>query len=254
MDSSVRKPFQGVWNIIRFNWHYYVLSTFIIVFILILQHYFISIRFVANILVLLIVYSTLISLVVSSYIYDFSDLYKFAWLNSLKHGEGERIINIHAGLDETSELLRIQFKTSELIVADFYDPEKHTEISIKRARKAYPPFSNTQQVSTKHLAMQDCYVDKIFTIFSAHEIRNNDERIAFFKELQRVLKPSGQVIVTEHLMDTANFLAYNIGFLHFHSKSTWLKTFQLSGLCVSKEIKTTPFITTFILEKNGTST
>jgi ubiquinone/menaquinone biosynthesis C-methylase UbiE len=253
MDSSIRKPFQGVWNIIRFNWHYYVLSALIVIFIFVLQHYFNTIRIAANILVLLIVCSTFISLAVSSYIYDFSDLYKLSWLRSLKLGESGRIINIHAGFDETSELLRRKFKASELVVADFYDPLKHTEVSIKRARKAYQPFPNTQQVSTRNLAMQDNSADKIFTIFSAHEIRNNEERVTFFKELQRVLKPSGQVIVTEHLRDTANFLAYNIGFLHFHSKATWLNTFHLSGLCISKEIKTTPFITTFILEKNGTA-
>ena len=24
--ATLRKPFQGVWNIVRFNWHFYVLS------------------------------------------------------------------------------------------------------------------------------------------------------------------------------------------------------------------------------------
>ena len=63
--------------------------------------------------------------------------------------------------------------------------------------------------------------------------------------------PKGQVIVTEHLRDTANFIAYNIGFLHFHSKETWLQTFRNAGFKVFQEIKITPFISTFILTKNG---
>ncbi|MEO7045031.1 MAG: methyltransferase, partial [Ferruginibacter sp.] len=96
-------------------------------------------------------------------------------------------------------------------------------------------------------------IDKIFTILSAHEIRDDKERVSFFEELHRVLNSTGQIIVTEHLRDTANFLAYNIGFFHFHSKATWLKTFQLSGFQIVNEIKITPFITTFILEKNGTT-
>ena len=249
----MRKPFQGVWNIIRFNWHYYALSASIIVVTLILQCYFNSLSVAANILVLIIICSTLISLLVSSYIYDFSDLYKLSWLNNLKQGEKERIININAGFDETSNLLKKKFKNSELLVADFYDPAKHTEISIKRARRAYPPFPNTQLVSTMHLPIEDSSVDKVFTILSAHEIRNDEERITFFREILRVLKPSGEVIVTEHLRDTANFFAYNIGFFHFHSQASWEKTFHLSGLILAKEIKITPFITTFILEKNGTA-
>jgi ubiquinone/menaquinone biosynthesis C-methylase UbiE len=249
----MRKPFQGIWNIVRFNWHYFVLASSLVVLLVFIQCYFSSLSLITNIIALLIVCSTLISLAVSAYIYDISDLYKFSWLTQLKKGENDRVINIHAGFDETSNLLKCKFAISEIFVADFYDPTKHTEVSIKRARKAYPPFPNTQQVSTTHLPIQDNVADMIFIILSAHEIRSEDERITFFKELHRVLKPCGQVIVTEHLRDTANFFAYNIGFFHFHSKATWLKAFHLAGLTISKEIKTTPFITTFILEKNGTA-
>lgn len=251
--GKIRKPFQGVLNIIRFNWHFYVLSFVAVVILLLLLNNLISALSVAAIvLIILITTSTLISLLVSCYIYDFSNLYRFSWLNA-KSTDKEKIANINAGFDETSKLLKSKFVNSELLVFDFYDPAKHTEISIKRARKAYPPFPNTQQVTTSYLPLQDNSTDKIFAILSAHEIRNKEERNSFFKELRRVLKPTGQIIVTEHLRDTANFLAYNIGFFHFHSKATWLKTFQTSGLEVEDEIKITPFISTFILSKNGTT-
>lgn len=88
-------------------------------------------------------------------------------------------------------------------------------------------------------------------ILSAHEIRNEIERIELFKELNRVIKLNGQIYVTEHLRDFPNFLAYNIGFFHFHTKSSWLKTFNDANLKIRQEIKLTPFISTFILYKNG---
>lgn len=252
--DSIRKPFQGVWNIIRFNWHYYVFALVFVVILLFIRNEFnATLRIATNVLVLLMLFSTLISLIVSFYIYDLSDLYKLSWLNNLISSDREKIININAGFDETSNLLKSKFRNSDLLVADFYDPTKHKEVSIKRARKAYPPFPNTQQVSTKHLPVEDNSTHKVFSILSAHEIRNDEERITFFKELKRVLSASGQIIVTEHLRDTVNFLAYNFGAFHFHSKTSWLKTFRLSGLKVAKEIKITPFITTFILEKNGTA-
>jgi ubiquinone/menaquinone biosynthesis C-methylase UbiE len=199
---------------------------------------------------ILVVCLNFISIVVSAYIYDFSDLYKLCWLKNVAPGEA-RIVNINAGFDETSTLLQAKFKKSKLLVIDFYNPEKHTEVSIKRARRAYPPFPGTQQVSTNDIPIQSGSVDTIFAILSAHEIRNDEERIIFFKEIERVMMATGQVIVTEHLRDTANFLAYNLGFLHFHSRATWQKTFHAAGLRLNKEIKITPFITTFILEKNG---
>ena len=64
---------------------------------------------------------------------------------------------------------------------------------------------------------------------------------------------SEYTIVTEHLRNTINFLAYNIGFFHFHAKATWLKTFESAGFRVTEEIKISAFITTFTLDKNGTA-
>ncbi|MEH0153107.1 class I SAM-dependent methyltransferase [Limibacter armeniacum] len=253
--EQVRKPFQGTWNIIRFNWHFYVIAIIILIGLQILKsqseivapHYLQTIS-------LLVISSIVISLFVSSYIYDFSDLYKLNWLNTLDQDKSLNIINIHAGFDETSLLLKQKFQQANLTVFDFYDPLKHTEISIKRARKVYSPYEGTQTVMTTDLPLAEKSIDQVFTLLSAHEIRNKKERVRFFRELYRALKPDGKITVTEHLQDTANFLAYNIGFLHFHSRKTWLDTFRAAGLEVVEEFKITPFITTFILQKYGTTT
>lgn len=246
----MRKPFQGIGNIIRFNWHYYVLSALAIVALLLTSNNLpTAFRTVAKVTILLIILVNLISLFVSFFIYDLSSLYKFNWLDNVQIGR--KIVNINAGFDETSHLLKTRYPNADLTVLDFYNPIKHTEASIKRARKAISPFPNTLQTSTTQLPLPDKSADNIFTILSAHEIRNDLERVAFFKELNRVLTVEGQVIVTEHLRDTANFIAYNIGFLHFHSKRIWMQTFSKAGFKVSNEIKITPFISTFILTKNG---
>jgi ubiquinone/menaquinone biosynthesis C-methylase UbiE len=252
--EGIRKPYQGVLNVIRFNWQYYILSVIIILTALViafrLQQELCRIAFAFVLVVILV---NIISLFVSWFIYDHSSLYKFTWLDAVQIEKKGNIININAGFDETSVLLKNKFPASDLTVLDFYDPAKHTEVSIKRARKAYPPYPNTQKTGTDRLPRGNDSVDNIFVIFSAHEIRDDEERVTFFKEISRVLTSKGQVIVTEHLRDAANFFAYNIGFFHFHSKKTWLKTFDGSGLQVEAEIKITPFITTFILNKNGTA-
>jgi SAM-dependent methyltransferase len=250
--EQIRKPFQGVVNIIRFNWHYYILSVMIIIAIILLK-FFISARyhFYFDILLFLIIFFNLVSLSVSFWVYDCSHLYKLSWLDKFITNEKVIIVNINAGFDETSELLHAKYSNATLEVFDFYNLAKHTEVSIKRARKAYPPYKGTKQISTSSLPLENDSVDNIFVILSAHEIRNDEERIAFFKELNRVSKPSGKIIITEHLRDLPNFLAYNIGFFHFLSKHTWLKTFSNANLKICHQIKVTPFITTFILQKNG---
>lgn len=248
--ETMRKPFQGVLNIVRFNWHFYVFAFVLVLGLFFVANYFAPpVRTVLILLGILATASTLISLLASFYVYDLAGLYNFTWLD--QQNATNTVVNINAGFDETSTLLKAKFKQAELIVLDFYDPSKHTEISIKRARKAYPPFPGTQQVETKNLQLLDDSVDKIFVILSAHEIRDESERVTFFNALKRAIKPTGQIYIIEHLRDVPNFLAYNIGFFHFYAKSTWLKTFRDAGLNLKQEIKLTPFISNFILDKNG---
>lgn len=247
--ETVRKPFQGVWNIIRFNRHFFIPALLVILLLVIgigfarpsMQPYLIT-------AVTLAVTLLFIPLAVSWYVYDASGLYKLNWA-TVPHNSA--IVNINAGFDETSTLLQSKFSKARLYVFDFYDAARHTEPSIKRARKAYPPYPGTQLVSISKLPMDDNSTDAVFLFLAAHEIRNSEERIAFFSELKRILKPGGKIYVTEHLRDVPNFLAYNIGFLHFHAKITWQHAFKKSGLAIVQKIKNNPFITTFVITKNG---
>jgi ubiquinone/menaquinone biosynthesis C-methylase UbiE len=247
--EKIRKPFQGVSNIVRFNWHFYVLSMVAILVILWANYADKLPLFYTNILLFFIITPTLISLLVSYYVYDFSNLYKLDWLDDMFLFPNDTILNINAGFDETSVLLKEKYPTSELIVFDFYDPKKHTEVSIKRARNAYPPYPNTVSINTSKLPLPDKSIDIIFVTFAAHEIRNDSERVIFFKELHRILTKNGKIVVTEHLRDVSNFLAYNIGFFHFMSKKSWYTTFENSQFEIGKEQIITPFISTFILKK-----
>ncbi|WP_439882167.1 class I SAM-dependent methyltransferase [Pontibacter sp. MBLB2868] len=248
----MRKPLQGVTNIIRFNWHFYALAlaiTMLLAFIAgfvgrPLQGYL-------YLTAALVLASTGISLLASLYVYDLSGLYRLNWVD--RQSTEKMIVNINAGFDETSALLQDRFAGAELVALDFYDPAKHSEVSIKRARRAYPPFPGTRQTVTHELPLPDASADKVFVILAAHEIRDEKERALFFSELHRVLKPTGQLYITEHLRDVPNLMAYNIGFFHFYSKLTWLRAFENAKLNLQREIKLTPFISTFILAKHGTT-
>lgn len=250
--EALRKPFEGVYNIVRFNWHFYVLAFAAISLVLLggllLRPSFAPVAMIASALMALPLVS---SLLVSYYIYDCSALYTLSWLNHIDLRKGSLIVNIHAGFDESSHLLKHKFPDAQLSVLDFYDPAKHTEVSIKRARKAYPAFPGTKAISTSDLPLTESSSDGIFLILAAHEIRNEEERLAFFTGLKQALKPDGKIIVTEHLRDLPNFLAYTIGFFHFLPESHWKKAFNDSGLYIEQRFRITPFINTFILTKHG---
>lgn len=248
--ERIRTPFQGIANIIRFNWHFYVIALVAIIALLFIGFYFPGeIQLSTYVLCALIILSTGISLAVSYYVYDRSGLYSFSWMKPFITGKEDTIININAGFDETSHTIRDLFPTASLRVFDFYDPAKHTEVSIKRARAAYPLYPGTETIATAHLPVQNGTTDLIFLIFAAHEIRNDAERISFFDQLSQKLKPAGKIIIVEHLRDLPNFLAYNIGFFHFHAAQTWKNTFSAAGLMIDRQTKINPFVTLFILKK-----
>ena len=78
--------------------------------------------------------------------------------------------------------------------------------------------------------------DWVLVLLAAHEIREPAQRVAFLREIRRVLAPGGRAVVLEHLRDPANFLAYTIGFLHFYSRTTWLAAFRGADLHLLRQL------------------
>lgn len=250
MEAVTRKPYQGVFNIIRFNWHFYVIAAISVLLLMVAGNLMATLMFWPCIMLATgILASTSVSLSVSYYVYDRSSLYDFTWLGQFNKFTTRNVVNIHAGFDETSSTLKKNLPDATIQVFDFYDASRHTEISIERARKAYPPYHGTIKITTSELPLTKNTVDIIFNIFALHEVRNRDERIHFLKEQVRALRRDGKIVLVEHLRDVPNFVAYNIGFLHFLSEKEWRNNFQEAGLCVDSRFNITPFISVFILRK-----
>lgn len=250
METVTRKPFQGVINVIRFNWHFYVIAVSLMGILAVVNLFLDdSVQWVIPVVITIAVASITFSLGVSYYIYDYSNIYSLDWLQSLNVAPGATLVNIHAGFDETSHLLAQRYPASTLQVFDFYDPKRHTEVSIERARKLYSPYPHTQKVDSNNIPLATNQADYIFNIFAAHEIRNPAERVTFLKQLHAGIKTSGRIVMVEHLRDLPNFIAYNIGFFHFHSRAEWKRNFTEAGFTLEQELSLTPFLALFILCK-----
>ena len=201
--------------------------------------------------VILFLYGLIAPLIVSAYVYDFSKYYEFNWLDkyNFKDANTTKIVNINAGFDETSFIIKNRFPKSDLKVFDFYNEEDHTESAIKRARKVSLTYPGTQVIRTNRIPVESKSVDVVFLLSSAHEIRSNSEKTIFLSECNRILKPKGKIILVEHLRDLPNFLAFSIGYTHFFSKKTWKDVFSKASLKLSKEVKFTPFMSVFSFSK-----
>ncbi|MCU7613865.1 class I SAM-dependent methyltransferase [Chryseobacterium sp. GMJ5] len=243
-----RKKFQGVLNILSFNRHFYVIGIGILILIIIIHQIFGWSDILFWIIVISFLYGLVMPLMVSAYVYDFSGYYNFHWLEkcAIDSSKVKQIININAGFDETSFIIKNHFPNADLKVFDFYNAERHTEPAIIRARKVSMVYPNTKQINSDLIPLNDYSADLIFLLSAVHEIRSHEEKIQFLKECHRVCKSDGKVIMVEHLRDFPNFLAFSVGFTHFFSRAVWQNAFKNAGFSKCEEIKFTPFMSVFI--------
>ncbi len=152
-----RRKFQGVLNILSFNRHYYVIGLAFLGILLVVHWLMEWHDLVFWLIMAAFLYGLVMPLIVSAYVYDFSGYYKFLWLkNIVREDETVRlIININAGFDETSFMLKNKFPGSDLQVYDFYNDTQHTEPAIKRARKVSSVYPNTQQIASNSIPLKD---------------------------------------------------------------------------------------------------
>ncbi len=246
-----RRPFQGVLNILDFNIHFYYYGIAALLFLLAIVYYINLPTIISILLVSGFAYGLLMPLIVSAYVYDFSDYYSLKWLNQYIADKtlNYQLVNINAGFDETSFIIKNQLTNSDLQVYDFYDEEHHTEPAIVRARKVSLVYPNTTQIDSSAIPQEDQSVDFVFLLSSAHEIRDFSEKVAFLKECLRICKPTGKIIMVEHLRDLPNFLAFTVGFNHFFSKHVWKDAFTEAGFTAIDEQKFTPFMSIFECKK-----
>jgi SAM-dependent methyltransferase len=159
-------------------------------------------------------------------------------------------INIHAGFDETTVPLQRVFGGTDGRAFDVFDRDEMTESSIARARKLRE-HTASESVDFRHLPVNDSTLDAAMLLLSAHELRTDDARCALLGEIRRALTAGGRIVVAEHLRDAANFAAFGPGFLHFHSRRTWMRCFARVGLVVRREFSIAAFVRVFVLEKNA---
>jgi hypothetical protein len=140
-----RTPCQGLLQILHYNRPFYTRTLAGVITAIILAMW---LPFVVRALLLLAagaaVFWTCISLLVSHYVYDRSPLYSLRWLNECLSRPPVRWVNIHSGIDETSQVISSMFPGSQGQIIDIYDPREMTEPSIEEARRiTKAPFAGT---------------------------------------------------------------------------------------------------------------
>jgi SAM-dependent methyltransferase len=191
---------------------------------------------------------TVVSLVVSVYVYDRSALVSGRWVPPLVGREARTWATIHAGLDAEIELDAVMPGRC-VARLDIFDARVMTSPSIQRARARTGSERPATRCSPIALTLESEGCDAIVVAFTAHEIRDQDARERFFDEIHRCLRRGGKALIVEHLRDWANFAAFGPGFLHFVSRREWLRLAGRAGLAIASETRITPWVMALTLER-----
>ncbi|MGH8095381.1 MAG: class I SAM-dependent methyltransferase [Chthoniobacterales bacterium] len=253
--KTARGKYQGVLQIIRFNWPMYVAAVAVLAAgsaVASAAPLPVPGRATIFTVLSLAAFWLVLSLLVSHYVYDRSALYAGHWLLPALGNSPARYATLHVGLDEFSEILKEKFPWADGSVIDFFDATEMTEASIQRARREHARDLPTAiRADSRALRFRDNEFDAVFLIFAAHELRRPASRQELLRELRRTLKPGGKIVLVEHLRDLANFLAFGPGFLHFHSRTEWLRNIAAANLSVVHEFRFTPFVRVLFLGKKA---
>jgi ubiquinone/menaquinone biosynthesis C-methylase UbiE len=190
-----------------------------------------------------------LSLAVSHYVYDRSDLYRWQWIRERIAPNPRHVLNIHAGLDETSLALQEMYPAAEVTILDIYDPVEMTEPSIARARREAHSMLASVKADFRKLPLQTASADLVTVVFVAHELRHAAAKEAFFREAWRVLQPGGCLLLVEHLRDAWNLAAFGPGAFHFFPRREWLRVAAATGFDQSEESSQTVFVHALVFRR-----
>lgn len=254
-----RGRYQGVLQILQFNWRMYLATTGGLVAAALAW----PLLPIAGRIALVAgfapaVFWMVASLAVSHYVYDRFPIYDLHWLERTLRAAPRRWINLHAGWDETSGVLAAIFPDAVGEAVDLFDPRTMTEPSIRKASQMQQARQARQtsgaavpSISARYdaLPFENGTVDAAFAIFAAHELRRREQREKFFGEVRRVLTANGELVVMEHARDWCNFLAFGPGFLHFFARHEWREVARSANLEVLVEFELTPFVHVFVMKR-----
>lgn len=248
--TAVRRPCQGVLQILQFNWQFYLAAAAALSVALLAAPFLPGLmRAVLLIGVTPALFWLMSSLLVSWYVYDRFPLYDLNWIPRALSRMPRRWLNVHCGFDETSGLLAAVFPEAAFEVVDIFDERVMTEASIRQARRMKHGAVAATPARFDKLPFGSGTFDAAFCIFAAHELRQDCQRVTLFLEIARILTRDGELVLMEHSRDAWNLLAFGPGFLHFFSQRAWRKTAAEAGFRVHTKLSMTPFVQAYVLRR-----
>lgn len=184
------------------------------------------------------------------WMFDRSPLLEGSWIQDCASSPVQRWIQVSVALEQTTLPLERVFPEAVGQLFDLFSSERMQEPAVRRAR-ASSAIAPSLPVAPEAFPADDGSSDLTVVTLAAHELRRRSDREALFRELARVTRADGSIVVVEHLRDLPALLAFGPGVLHFYPRRTWLDLAARTGLSAVQEFPLSPFVRVFVWRRGG---
>lgn len=179
------------------------------------------------------------------WMFDRSPLLAGTWIRRCTSSPVQRWIQLSVALEQTTLPLKRVFPDADGQLFDLFASERMREPAVRRAR-ASPSTVSATPAAPDALPATEGSSDLTVVTLAAHELRRRADREALFRELARITRADGSIVVVEHLRDLPGLLAFGPGVLHFYPRREWVELAVHSGLIAVQEFPLSPFVRVFV--------
>ncbi len=152
----------------------------------------------------------------------------------------DHVANIDLGLRQQAILLSSHLTTGKITVVDVYNPQLTTDSALARARRQAPPAKSDPRLIWYDgrfdlLPLPDSSVEAVFMFQVLSEFSQHGDRQALLREVRRILKPNGRLLIAEQTSSWLNWLLVGSSSAKLQPVDYWRELLHEGGLNVLRQ-------------------
>ncbi|MBK8987841.1 MAG: methyltransferase domain-containing protein [Chloroflexi bacterium] len=241
-----KSPYSGAIRHVWANWPLYLLAYAGIVLALVtigvsLQKGWLSFVPLSLALLLLLSYFLAAALWAAHQLYDAAGLRpQHILFDMAQLRPTDTLVYVDLGVRDLALQLGSRLTSGKIIVVDVYHPQGTMSRSLKRYRARQPHALNDPRLVWQNgrvdlLPLPDNSVSTVILHRVVSEFWQQGDRLALLREVYRILRPDGRLLLAERVRSANNWLVMGPGALQLSFADDWRDLLQEAGFVVRQE-------------------